>query len=582
MAFDGFTTAAIVADLQKKLTGGGISRIVQSEKDELLITVKSNKVQYRLLMSASASLPLIYLIPENKQAPLTAPNFCMLLRKHLQGGQILSITQPSLERVIRLEIGHRDELGDPCVHFLTIELMGKYSNIILTDASGTIVDSIKRVPATMSSVREVLPGRPYFIPGTDEKADPLTTDRTAFAEKMKASPYDVVKAFYMTFTGFSPLAAEELVYEAGLDARMPAASLDEEMLGRLADQFMARMEAVREGQFTLSMVMDRGVPREYAVFPLRIYAGLETRSYDDISSLLIAYYGEKESANRIRQKSADLRHVVTTALDRTNKKCILQEKQLKDTEKKDRYRIYGEMINAFGYGTEEGAKVLNVINYYDGQPLAVPLDPTLTPSENAQKYFDRYNKLKRTAEALGTQIEETYADREQLEACLTAIDLAETEADLTDIRRELTDFGFVQRKGQVTRGKVRETKSRPLVFISSDGFKMVVGRNNLQNEEVSFRIAGGSDWWFHAKGQPGSHVIIKAEGREVPDRTFEEAGALAAYYSKGRRAPKVEIDYTQRKNLRKKNGGKPGFVIYHTNYSLMATPDISGIRQEKQ
>ena len=579
MAFDGITTAAVVHELNTKLSGGGISRIVQSEKDELILTVKNNKVTYRVLLSASASLPLIYITPFNKQAPLTAPNFCMLLRKHLQGGQILRVHQPSLERVILFDVQHRDELGDLCVRRLIIELMGKHSNIILTDDNGKILDSIKRIPSQVSSVREVLPGRPYFIPGADAKRDPLTANRAVFGEALKESPYDLVKALYMSFTGLSPIASEELVYEAGLEARRKASDLRSHEVDALFGAFQKLTDRIREGNFTPFIYYEKESPREFAAYPLTIYAHLVSRTYESISEMLLSYYGEKESADRMRQKSADLRHLVTTALDRTNKKCAIQEKQLLQTEKKDKYRIYGEMLNTYGYGAPEGAKSIEVINYYTNEPLTVPLDPTLSASQNAQKYFDRYNKLKRTAEAAAVQLEESRSDREQLEYCLTAIDLAESEADLNEIRRELTEFGFLQKKGPAKKGKAREEKAQPLSFISSDGFTMYVGRNNYQNEEVTFRIGSGNDWWFHAKKMPGSHVIVKTGGRELTDRAYEEAGSLAAYYSSGRKAPKVEIDYTQRKNLHKKNGGKPGFVTYHTNYSLMASPDISNLKK---
>ena len=601
MAFDGITTAAVVHELNTKLAGGGISRIVQSEKDELVLTVKSRKQTYRVLMSASASLPLLYLIPTNKQAPLTAPNFCMLLRKHLQGGQILRIYQPSLERVVIFEVSHRDELGDLCTKNLIIELMGKYSNIILTDSANKILDSIKRVPASMSSVREVLPGRDYFIPGADEKHDPLEADLPSFKTLIASSPADIVKSLYMTYTGLSPIVSEEFAYEAGLEPRKKAAELTESELSALYRSFHRHMEAVRMGLFEPQIIYADGIPKDFAVFPLALYtgspeiiflegddisgiseyaeaAGFSSIGFESPSDMLISYYGEKDAATRIRQKSADLRHVVTTALERTNKKFALQEKQLLATEKKDKYRIYGEMLNTYGYNVPEGAKSIEVINYYTNEPLTIPLDPQLSARQNSQKFFDRYAKLKRTADALSTQIEETRDDREQLEYCLAAIDMAETEEDLTEIRRELGEFGFMQKRS-VVKGKARQAKAKPLVFLSSDGFTMYVGRNNYQNEEVTFKIGGGSDWWFHAKKMPGSHVIVKGDGRELTDRTFEEAGALAAYYSSGRKAPKVEIDYTQRRNLHKKNGGKPGFVTYHTNYSLMATPDISSLKR---
>ncbi len=579
MAFDGITTAGIAAELQETLAGGVISRIIQPERDELMLTVRSKGGQKLLLMSANASLPLIYLTDVKKEAPMTAPNFCMLLRKHLQGGQITEIVQPSLERIIMIGIMHRDELGDLCRKKLIIELMGKYSNIILTDDGDRILDSIKRVPSSVSSVREVLPGRNYFIPETTGKRNPLAASGEDFINGMEQAPGDVVHALYGTYTGLSPSAAEEFVYEAGIDGRCLFRDLKEDEKEALADVFLSRMAEIRSGHFYPNIVSCGGEPKEFGVFPYRMYAHdpYSAKAVGSASRMLIEYYGARERSTRIRQKSADLRHIVTTALERTNRKFAIQEKQLQSTEKRDRYRIYGEMLNTYGYSAPEGAKELVCTNYYTSEPITVPLDPELSASENAQRYFARYNKLKRTEEALKGQIEETAGDRDQLTACLTAIDLAENETDLSDIRRELSDFGFIQKKGPSRKGVRREAKSAPYLYRSSDGFLIYVGKNNYQNEELSFRIADGSDWWFHAKGAPGSHVIVKTGGRELTDRTYEEAGALAAFYSSKRKAPKVEVDYTLRRNLRKKNGGKPGFVIYHTNYSLMAVPDISSL-----
>lgn len=579
MAFDGITTAALAYELNELLQGGGVSRIVQSEKDELLLTIKNRKTQYRLLMSANASLPLIYLTEEKKEAPLTAPNFCMLLRKHLQGGQILRITQPSLERILIFEIAHRDEMGDLRTKKLIIELMGKHSNIILTDESDTVIDSIKRIPSSVSSVREVLPGRPWFIPDTRGKRSPLAETAGGFRAALSASGAPAGKALYGIYTGLSPLAAEEILYEAGADPRKTSGDLSEAEWTALSEAFLRLMEQVRSAHFQPNAVFENGEPKEYAAFPLQMYPDLASRSFDTMSSCLLSFYGEKEKITRIRQKSANLRHLIATALERTNKKLAIQEKQMKDTEKKDRFRICGELLNAYGYEAEPGAGSMEVLDYNTGEMVTIPLDREKTALENAQRYFEKYSKLKRTAEALSSQIEESRADRDQLEACLTAVDLAEQEADLAEVRRELADFGFAQRE-RTAKGKVRDAKSRPYLYISSDGFPMYVGRNNYQNEEVSFKIGGGNDWWFHAKGMAGSHVIVKTGGKELPDRTFEEAGALAAWYSRGRKAPKVEIDYTLRKNLRKTAGGKPGFVIYHTNYSLMAVPDISKLRRE--
>ena len=596
MAFDGITTANLISELRQKIVGGGISRIIQPEKDELLLTIKNRKESFLLLLSANASLPLIYLTDVKKEAPMTAPNFCMLLRKHIQGGQVTAVTQPSLERVIMLEILHRDELGDLRTKKLIIELMGKYSNIIFTDEKNQIIDSIKRIPSSISSVREVLPGREYFIPETQGKSDPLSADEASFSAKMSAAGGDLVRSLYQGFTGISPSAAEEFVYEAEclykkdasaepdsipFDPRSTWGCLTKSGRRALESVFFGHMERIRREEFEPNIIFMGEDPKEFGSFPYHMYAHdpYSHTDYESVSEMIRAYYGAKERSTRIRQKSADLRHVVTTALDRTNKKFAIQEKQLMSTDKRDRYRIFGEMLNTYGYSAREGAKEFTCTNYYTGEPITIPLDPTLTSSENAQRYFARYQKLKRTEEALREQIEETKSDREQLKECLTAIDLAEDEIDLADIRRELSDFGFIQKKGPVKKGARREAKSAPYAYLSSDGFTMYVGKNNYQNEELTFKIADGSDWWFHAKGAPGSHVIVKCAGRDLPDRAYEEAGALAAYYSSRRQAPKVEIDYTLRRNLRKKNGGKPGFVIYHTNYSLMAVPDISHLKR---
>ena len=278
---------------------------------------------------------------------------------------------------------------------------------------------------------------------------------------------------------------------------------------------------------------------------------------------------------RIRQKSSDLRHVVQTSLERNRKKYDLQCKQLKDTENREKYKVYGELINAYGYDLAPGSKELTALNYYTNQNISIPLDPTLTPQENSQKYFARYNKQKRTFEALNGLIQETQDDIQYLESISSSLDIAMTEPDLAQIKEELIQSGYIRRKN--TKKKVKIT-SKPLHYISSDGYHMYVGKNNLQNDELTFSFANGNDWWFHAKGAPGSHVIVKTNGNELPDRTFEEAGRLAAYYSRNRGSDKVEIDYIEKKHVKKPNGAKPGFVVYYTNYSLMIDSDISGIQ----
>ncbi|MEZ3444248.1 MAG: NFACT family protein [Lachnospiraceae bacterium] len=581
MAFDGVTIAGIVDELKGKLVGNRIYKIAQPEKDELILTVKGSCGQVRLLMSADASLPLLYLTEKNKTSPMTAPNFCMLLRKHLQNARIVSVTQPGLERIVRFELEHLNEMGDLCRKFLIIELMGKHSNIIFCDDRDKIIDSIKHISGMVSSVREVLPGYAYFIPRTQDKAELLEcmVDKTTAADKiaavLRARSLPVYKAIYMGFTGVSPCIAQELCYRAGIDADIPSSELAGEALERIVSEIGGLADCVKNGDFYFNVVYENKQPAEYAAIRLSSYAQEQSRSFESISSLLEYYYAEKNVITRIRQRSVDLRRIVQTALERNVKKYDLQMKQLQDTEKRDKYRVYGELLNAYGYGVEPGAKSMEALNYYDNQMITIPLDPTLSTGENAKKYFDKYQKLKRTYEALTTLTKETKEEIDHLASISTSLDIALKEEDLVQIKEELIESGYIRRKGNAKREKIT---SRPFHYVSSDGYHIYVGKNNYQNEELTFKFATGNDWWFHTKGIPGSHVVVRANGDELPDRVFEEAGRLAAHYSQARGQEKVEIDYTQKKNVKKPGGSKPGFVVYYTNYSLVIDSDITGLR----
>ena len=576
MAFDGITIANIVKELNDTVLDGRIYKIAQPEVDELLLTIKMPKGQKRLCISASASLPMIFLTDENKPSPMTAPNFCMLLRKHIANGRIVSISQPGLERIIRFDIEHLDELGDLCRKTLIVEIMGKHSNIIFCNDKGLIIDSIKHVSAQMSSVREVLPGRDYFVPDTMKKADPLTASEALFREELLSRPMPLGKAIYNSFTGVSPVIAEEICILSGIDSDLPAKELSDDLLEHLYRQFAYFFEQVKNKEFTPVIYYDGTEPKEFSALPLTHFSNYRRKQYDSISEVIRTYYASKNTITRIRQKSADLRRVVQTSLERNRKKYDLQLKQLRDTENREKYKVYGELLHTYGYNLEEGAKSLEALNYYTNEMVRIPLDPQKTPQENAKKYFDKYNKQKRTFEALTTLIQETHDEITYLESISNALDIARGEDDLIQIKEELIGSGYIRRK--FTRKKVKIT-SKPLHYISSDGYHMYVGKNNLQNEELTFHFANGNDWWFHAKGAPGSHVIVKTNGDELPDRTFEEAGRLAAHYSKNSGAEKVEIDYVEKKHVKKPNGSKPGFVVYYTNYSLMIDSDISSIQE---
>lgn len=594
MAFDGITIAALRKELADRITDGRISKIAQPEPDELLLTIKTPDGQYKLVLSANPTLPLVYLTDENKVSPLAAPPFCMLLRKHIQNGQILSVTQPDFERILVFEIEHLNELGDLTRKKLIVELMGKYSNIIFakeeTDTGKiTIIDSIKRISAAISSVREVLPGREYFVPAAEGKKNPLTADRDSFAALYDRHEY-CHKALVSSYTGISPLIAHEICYLADLSDAV-ANELPKDKEDALTAAFFSVIDRVKDTQFTPVIYYEKNVPAEYSCVPLSSYMQKKDSSashvrYESVSSLIRDYYSQKERYSRSRQKSADLRKIVSTILERDVKKYDLQLHQLKDTEKMDTYRLYGELLQTYAHGLSSGMKSAVVDNYYTGTSITIPLDPQKTPMENANRYFDKYGKCKRTKEALTQLTVQVKDEIAHLESVLNALDIAQKEEDIVQIREELIECGYIRRKGSDRKNKKGMPKqrflSRPFHYVSSDGFDIYVGKNNYQNDELTFQFASGNDWWFHAKGIPGSHVILRSGGKEVPDSTFEEAGRLAAFYSKGRGQEKVEIDYTPKKNIKKTPGGKPGFVIYHTNYSLNIDSDIRGIRLEEE
>ena len=612
MAFDGFTTSALQKELSDKLTGARIYRIVQPESDELLLTLRPEASrgggQVRLLLCADATLPLVYLTGQNKPAPNTAPTFCMLLRKYLQNGKIVSVTQPGLERILRFEVEHLNEMGDLCRHVLVIELMGKHSNIILLDAASSnaasgnpaanqcadasaaagscevILDSIKHISQMVSSVREVLPGRPYFIPETQGKINPFEETREHFFSLLSSESLPASRFLLTHYNGFSTQMSEETVFRARLSQDRSVSELALEDRGKFWETFRSLLADTEAGNFHPTVyyhlgaaaAISGGEPVEYSVLPLSMYRDLPMKSFDSISELIENYYREKNALTRIRQKSADLRKIVQTILERDLHKYDLQSRQMKDTDKREKYRVYGELLNTYGYTIPEGASSAELDNYYTGEKITVPLDPSKTPLENAKRYFDRYTKLKRTREALETLMKEGKAEIDQLENIREALNLSVTEGNLAQIRTEMEASGFVRR--HVEKGK----GAQPIHFRSSDGYDIFVGKNNTQNDELTFHLAKPTDIWFHANDIPGSHVILRTEGtpfEQVPDRAFEEAARLAAYYSKGRDAGRVEVDYLEKKNVKKPSGARPGFVIYHTNYSILADADKKGLQE---
>lgn len=597
MAFDGVVIASLVSEFNKCLVGGRIYKIYQPEVDEICLVIKNRtkdcNVTKRLVISVDASLPLMYLAKDGKDNPMVAPNFCMLLRKHIGNGRILEIRQPNFERIAEFTIEHLDELGDLCKKKLIVELMGKHSNIIFTDAGGKIIDSIKHVSFQISSVREVLPGREYVYPPMQDKKNPMEIEENDWMNHVMEAPVTVAKAIYMSITGISPVMANEIAFRAGIDGSASTASVSAEDKKHLFQSFVQLRQHIIDDKFCPCIAYEGYEPKEFSSLLLHEYGDVHEeedfpannksglKQFSSISEVIADYYHAKSVVTRMKQRGADLRKIVASAIERTAKKYDLQCAQLKDTKDREKYRIYGELITAFGYNCKPGDKELLCENYYDQTMVTIPLDETISAMDNAKRYFEKYNKQKRTYQALSTLSLQSKEELDYLLSVLTSLSFAGHEQDLLQIKEELIESGYVRGKINNKKAKSKE-KSKPLHYRSSDGFDMYVGKNNYQNEAITFALANGNDMWFHAKQMPGSHVIVKVDASNmIPDSTYEEAARLAAYYSSGKQAPKVEIDYTMRKNLKKPPKAKPGYVIYHTNYSMTIEPDIHGIEEVK-
>ena len=599
MAFNGITVSAVAEEIRRRAVHGRVVKIQQPLPAELQITIKKEKDTVKILLSADAGLPRVYITEKQKPSPLTAPAFLMLLRKHIGSAKLISVEQPDFERVLVFTFEHLDEMGDLSEKRLVVEMMGRYSNLIFLDREGKILDSIRRVTPEVSSVRTVLPGGMYEAPPTQGRRNPLTETEEGFLSALEGAKGVVAKAVPGLYTGFSRITGEELSARAGITGDTPMEAISPDGKACLAKEFISLMEHVRAGEYQPCLVLTDGEPKEFSAFPLTIY-GESALPRESVSEVVEAFYDLRSRVAAVRQKSQDLRQVVKTAIERTARKLDLQTEQYRDTDDREKYKIYGELLNTYGYSLPQGADHLTCTNYYDGQEIVIPLDPTLSAGENSKRYFEKYNKKKRTRAAVEELLLLTKAQLEYLQSVSLALEMAESESDLAELRRELTESGFLKgsygRSGKNTgrnsgknQGKKKEHKappSKPLHFVTEDGYHIYVGKNNIQNEYLSFDFASANDWWFHAKQRPGSHVIVKCGGSvgtdekgNLPDHIYEIAAGLAAFYSSGKDAPKVEVDYTKKRNLRKSPGQPPGFVIYHTNFSMVVSPDRSRVTE---
>lgn len=589
MPLDGLTTLAMCHELNDVLTGGRIDKIYQPEKDEIVLNVRSLGKMQHLLICVRAGSARIQLTSRKVETPMVPPSFCMLLRKQLGAGKLTQIQQYHFDRILRLCFETVSEMGDMVERRLYLEMMGKHSNLILCDEHDKILDSLRRVNPAMSSVRVVEPGLTYELPTHNHKADPtdlLPEGHLSFDALMRKWQGPLETGLYQVFNGLSPFAAREILYRcakgqtAGMraeafDGRQSYESLSAEEKAHLAAVFKAFIQEVSEkaqsGQGPYPVYDDpTGRSVDYSVIPYECMTGVQRKEYDTLSSLMDDFYEGRDQVDKMKQKSQELRHLVTTNLDRARKKQALQEKQLKDTKGREKERLKGDLITANVWQLKKGMTKASLPNYYEeGQPLVeVRLDVNLTPAQNAQKYYARYNKQKRTEEAVTRQLAATREEVAYLESIMDSIELSDCEQDLMDIREELSQTGYVR---QQRRGSGKNlSRSKPISFVTSEGVQGLIGKNNVQNDQLTFRIAQPRDEWFHAKGVPGSHVILKVSqlerGRDYTDQSLLEAAREAALHSKAQSGSNVPVDHTLRMYVRKPAGSRPGFVRYtHEN-----------------
>ncbi|MCD8238304.1 MAG: NFACT family protein [Clostridiales bacterium] len=576
MAFDGVMINALIKEIGDKTEGGKIDKIYQPERDDIVLQIRAFGSVYRLFLSANPSNPRFNLTDKKYENPKQPPLFCMVLRKHIGGGHIKKIIQPDFERVAVFEIESLNEMGDFVTYKLVLEVMGRHSNLILINDKGVILEAARHINYELSSVREVLPGKAYVKAPSQGKTDPMTLSRENFFEGVKANPnFKAQELIYKCYTGLSPLTAGEICLRGGVDPSDNCEILGEERLNSLFKAFESFMNDVKEGSFSPHIYFKNdGTPKEFAPFRLLSLEPMSFKEVSTCSELLEDFYSKRDMLFRMGQKTHDLRKLVTNNIERCVKKKDIQQRTLKSIEKREKHRLYGELLISYAYSITSGAKEAKVINFYDEEQkeITIPLDEALSVQENAAKYFKKYNKEKRTYAALQVQMKENDEELYYLESVLNSIEECKSEDDIKEIRRELFEQGFIKKHKGFEKNKKSQKKSAPMRFVSSDGFVMAVGKNNTQNDELTMKTAKNSDLWFHTKQIPGSHVVVFTEGKEVPDKTINEAAMLAAYYSKARSGSLVPVDYTPRRFVKKPNGAKPGFVIYTTNKTAFVTP----------
>ena len=579
MPLDAICLRAVLSELNGRIAGGRIEKVYQPDREEIVLQIRGGQGACRLLLSASASAPRIHLIEQNRENPAAPPMFCMLLRKHIQGAKIVSLTQPSLERMAVLELDTTDEMGVPVKRYLVAELMGKYSNLILKDDAGRIVDAIRRIDGDISGKRQILPGLFYRMPPEQaDKVDPFTVSEAGLHAAFAQASGDMGADRWLlsSFCGFSPLLCREIAFRALGETAKAINDLtaeDKERLFQTFTQFLSDVKNEQSKPYLLTKTDDK-CAFDFTCVPVAQYGTqMQLEELSDFSTLLAGFYEKKGKAERMHRKSSDMLRTVTAARDRLVRKLAAQKQELAQTQKREKYKRRGELISSNFYQLEKGMRTATVIDYYDPEcpEVEISLDVRLTPQQNAQKYFKLYQKAKTAEYMLTEQMEQGSKELDYLESVLAALDEAENEADLAELREELMQTGILSNRQHGK--KQKPARSVPYEYRTSDGFSVWAGKNNLQNDLLSMKTAFKSDWWFHTQKIHGSHVILVTDGRTPSDQAMTEAAMIAAYHSKGRTSSMVPVDYTEVRNLKKPSGAKPGFVIYHVYQTAFVTPD---------
>ena len=589
MAFDAGMLACVIAEIREKSLGARVEKVFQPERDEIVLQMRSLEGGKRLLINAGSNNPRLCFTAETKENPAVPPMLCMLLRKHLQGAKLTDVRQAGFERVAILQFETRDEMGFSCMRYLIAEVMGKYSNLIFANADMKVVAALRTVDFSTSSLRQVLPGMTYELPPKQEKTDPLTLTGETFAALYAVAPRERALDKWITasFLGISASVAREIAYRAANKSDAMVGDADAEAV---SNAFFAVIDTIQTNTYTPCMILDRGKPIEYAFCDLTHYGeSLERQYFESAGQLLDAFFHTRDREQHIKQRAADILRILTNADARIRKKLALQRAELADCERGEEYKKFADLITANLYQLTRGMSRAELIDYEDYHEdgtfgtVTITLDSRLSPAANAQRYYKRYNKSKTARIELTRQIDLGEAELAYIDSVFDSLSHAETAADLAEIRDELYRSGYASRMKNYA---LSRKPSTPTVarFRTTGGFLVLCGKNNLQNEYITHKLAEKNDYWFHVKNLPGSHTVMVCNGEEPDVRDFTDAAEIAAFFSKGADATNVEVDYTLVRHVKKPAGTKPGFVIYHTNWSCVVTPNeerVMAMREKK-